>query len=376
LHSGGIYVDNDRLIQTFVDLVKVDSPSKKEKQVAQKLQRMLDEMGFETYFDDAYVHTGSDTGNLIARLRGSKSVQPILLGAHMDTVMPGKNIKPQIENGVIKSDGTTILGADDKAGITAIIEGIRYIKENNIPHGDIEVIFTTCEEVGLLGAKHLEISRLNSKYAFILDSSGQVGTVITKGPAEKKIYTKIIGKAAHAGLNPEKGISAIQVAAEAINNMKLLRIDEETTANIGIIKGGTATNIVCDLVEIVSEARSLNREKLTRQVDHMVTCFKKACDNFSAKLEIHIEESYPEFAIDENDAILEIVKKAMKRSGLKCSLKSTGGGSDTNILNRSGIKAVTLGIGMTNCHSTDEYITLESLEKATDLVINLIQEVQ
>jgi tripeptide aminopeptidase len=369
-------MNKERLIQTFIDLVKTDSPSKKEKQIAIKLQGILEKMGFETYFDDAYIPTGSDTGNLIARLSGNKNVQAIMLGAHMDTVMPGENINPQIRNGIIKSDGTTILGADDKAGITAIIEGIKYIKENKIPHGDIEVVFTICEEIGLLGAKHLDSSKINSKYAFIFDCSGKVGTVITKGPAEMRINTKIIGKSAHAGLSPEKGISSIQVAAEAINNMKLLRIDEETTANVGIIRGGLATNIVCDLVEIKSEARSLSKEKLAKQVDHMVNCFKKACDNFSAKLEMHVEESYPGFSIDENDPILDVVKMAMKRSGVEYSPKSTGGGSDANILNGAGIKAVTLGTGMTNCHSTEEYITLESLEKTTILVASLIQEIQ
>lgn len=369
-------MNKERLIQTFLDLVKTDSLSKKERRIAIKLQEILEKIGFETFFDDAHISAGSDTGNLIARLPGNKDVPSIILGAHMDTVIPGESIKPQIENGIIKSDGTTILGADDKAGIAAIIEGIKYIKENRIPHGDIEVVFTICEEIGLLGAKFLDRSKIKSKYAFIFDSSGEVGSVIIKGPAETQINAKIIGKAAHAGLNPEKGISAIQVAAEAINNMQLLRIDEETTANIGIIKGGLATNIVCDLVETKLEARSLSKEKLTKQVDHMVSCFRKACDNFSAKLELDIEESYPEFSINKKDPILEVVESAMKRQGIDYNPKSTGGGSDTNILNGAGIKAVTLGIGMTNSHSTEEYITVESLVKTASLVAGIIQEIK
>jgi len=369
-------VNSERLINTFLDLIKINSVSKDEKYIALELKGRLEKLGFETYIDDADKKAGSNSGNLIAKLKGTKNVPPIMLSAHMDTVNPGLNIKPQVTDGVIRSDGSTILGADDKAGIATILEAVTYIKESNIPHGPIEVVFTICEEIGLLGAKYLDHSRLQSKHAFVFDSSGEVGTVIIQGPSQKLINAYIKGKAAHAGLNPEKGIDAIAIAAKAISNMKLGRIDKETTANVGIIRGGHSTNIVCDLVEMEAEARSLDVQKLNNQVKHMIKCLEDACNTENAKLDIDIQDCYDAFSIDLDDPILKIVESAMKNAGIDYKPKSTGGGSDTNILNKSGIKAVTLGIGMTNSHSTEEFITIDSLEKTALLIEKLIQEIK
>lgn len=369
-------LNTERLVSTFLELVKINSVSKDEKTLAFHLKSIFDKMGFETHIDNAHIKSGSNVGNLIVKISGNKKVPPIIMGAHMDTVNPGQNIKPQIIEGIIKSDGTTILGADDKAGIASIVEGVRSIIENNISHGDIELVFTICEEIGLLGAKYLDHSMLKSKTAFIFDSSGDVGTVIIKGPAQKLINAIIKGKASHAGLNPEKGIDAIVTASKAISNMKLARIDKETTANVGIIRGGHSTNIVCDLLELEAEARSLDPEKLDTQVKHMVKCLEDACNNVNAKLTIDVQDCYNEFTIALNDPILSIIEAAMKRADIPYSPKSTGGGSDTNILNGAGIKAVTLGIGMSNAHSTEEFITIDSLEKTALLVEGLIQEMK
>jgi len=369
-------MNSERLVNTFLDLVRIDSVSKDEKLLAVELKARLDKLGFETYIDDADIKSGSNTGNLIAKLKGNKNVPSIMLSAHMDTVNPGYNVKPQIVNGIIKSDGTTILGADDKAGIAAILEAVTYIIEKDIPHGTIEIVFTICEEIGLLGAKYLDHSKLQSKHAFVFDSSGEVGTVIIQGPSQKLINATIKGKAAHAGLNPEKGIDAIATAARAIANMKLGRIDNETTANVGIIRGGHSTNIVCDLVKIEAEARSLNAAKLDNQVKHMIKCLEDECKITNAQLDIDIQDCYDGFSIDLYDPILRILEAAMKNAGIEYKPKSTGGGSDTNILNKYGIKAVTLGIGMTDSHSTDEHITIDSLEKTALLIENLIQEMK
>ncbi len=198
----------------------------------------MEKIGLEVYMDDAGEKVGSNSGNLIGKLRGNTDGETILFSAHMDTVSPGIGIKPIIKDGVIYSDGTTILGGDDKAGIAAILEAIEIIVENNIPHGDIEVVFSIFEEGGLFGAKNLDYTKLNAKVGFVLDSGGEPGQIIVQGPAQNKINAKFIGKEAHAGVAPENGISAIQIAAEAISNMKLLRIDEETTANIGYILVG------------------------------------------------------------------------------------------------------------------------------------------
>ena len=294
----------------------------------------------------------------------------------MDTVSPSIGVKPIIDeaNGIIKSDGTTVLGSDDKAGIAAILEALRTVKENNIEHSDIQVVFSIWEEGGLQGAKNLDYSKIDAEYAFVLDSGGSPGEIIVKAPAQDAIKVKIIGKPAHAGLQPENGISAIMVASKAIENMKLLRIDEETTANIGIVKGGIATNIVMPELEIVAEARSLSEEKLDAQTNHMIETFKSAAKEFGAEIEIDVNRAYGPFNIDETDEIVQLVKKAFSNMNIEGKTASTGGGSDTNILNKNGIKAVNLGIGMKNAHTLEEYIAIEDLINSAVMVKEIIKE--
>jgi tripeptide aminopeptidase len=365
-------MNTERLVKDFMEMVQITSLSLREKNFADYLAKRLEAMGLEVCFDNAGEKCNGSTGNIIAKLKGNTKAPTIMFGAHMDTVVPGENIKPQIRDGAIYSDGTTILGSDDKAGIAAIIEAINYIKENNISHGDIELVFFIAEEGGLFGSKHLDYSKLDSKMAFILDSGGPVGNVIVQGPAQMKIIADFKGKAAHAGVAPEQGINAIQVAARAIDKMKLLRIDEETTANVGVISGGSATNIVADSVNVKFEARSLCNDKLKAQTDHMVDCINKACEEYNASCDLQVQLSYPAFSIE----IALLVTKAIEAIGLTPELKSTGGGSDTNVLNGNGIAAVTLAIGMTNVHTTSEYITIESLEQSAKLVASIIQQVQ
>jgi tripeptide aminopeptidase len=336
----------------------------------------LETLGFEVCVDHAGEKCGSNTGNVIGVLKGAKPVQPVLFSCHMDTVSPGLGIKPIIREGVIYSDGTTILGGDNKAGIAAIMEAMRVIREEGISHGDIEVAFSIFEEGGLFGAKLLDYSKLNAKIGFVLDSGGEPGQIIIKGPAQDKITAKITGKAAHAGVCPEEGISAIQVAAAAIAQMKLLRIDSETTANIGFIEGGGATNIVCPEVIVKAEARSLDKTKLEKQTDHMVGCFERAADAFGARVEVKTERTYDPFEIDEQDPIVDLVKEACFMAGLKSFTASTGGGSDTNILNGNGIKAVNLGIGERKVHTLEEQMRIEDLVNTTKLVLAIIQTVK
>lgn len=369
-------MNTERLVNEFIEMVQISSLSLNEKNFAEYLSNKLRAMGLDVYIDNAGEKCNGNTGNIIARLKGNTTAPSIILSAHMDTVVPGENIKPQIRDGVIYSDGTTILGSDDKAGIAAILEAVRYVQENNLKHGDLELVFFIAEEGGLFGSKHLDYTRVNSKLAFVLDSGGDVGEVIVQGPAQMKVIAEIKGKAAHAGVAPENGISAIQVAARAIDSMKLLRIDHETTANVGSITGGTATNIVCDCVHVKLEARSLNSDKLQAQVDHMVDCINKACKDYNTTCDLEVQHNYPAFTIDKDSEIAQLITKAMNRIGATASLKSTGGGSDTNVLNGNGIAAVTLAIGMSNVHTTSEYIAIESLVKSAEMVAAIIEEVQ
>lgn len=365
----------DNIVSRFIDYVKVPSPSYKEGDFAKLLIEDLLNLGFEVQMDNAGENYNSDTGNIIGYLKGNKDAEPIILCSHMDTVTPCYGIEPIIENDIIRSSNNTILSADDKAGIVSILEGIRYIKENNIPHGDIEVLFTTCEEVGLLGAKNLDYSKIKSKKAFVLDGSGDVGEVIVQGPAHAVITAKITGKSAHAGINPENGINAIQIAARAIDMMNLLRIDDETTANVGRIGGGNETNIVPDFAEIIFECRSLNEHKFNMQISHMVRILNESADSFGGKVDINIENTYPAFQLSLDEDILKLIEKAMNLIDITYNPISTSGGSDTNILNNNGIKAITLGIGLFNAHSTSEYISIESLIKTSKLVASIIRSV-
>jgi len=369
-------IDQERLVNEFIEMVKINSLSKKEKDFAEYLRRKMEDLGLEVVIDDTSASSaGADSGNLIGRLKGSrKSSLPLLLAAHMDTVAPGEGIEPVIENGVIYSKGETILGADDKSGIAVILEAIRHIRENNLPYGEIELLFTIGEEAGLLGARYLNSNLIRSRIGYVLDSGGEPGTIINRGPAQDKIEAVIHGKASHAGAEPEQGISAIQAAARAIDRMKLLRIDEETTANIGVISGGQATNIVCDRVEIKGEARSLSDEKLDRQTRHMVECIEESCREFAAKADIITERMYPAFAVDEEDPLIELAKRAAEKAGLQAIVTSSGGGSDTNYFNARGIRTVNLGTGMNKVHTTEEEIKVGHLVSTARYVAAIITE--
>lgn len=364
---------DNRVIDKFLKYVQIESPSGQEKDFALVVKEDLEDIGFKVTFDDSMKKTGSNTGNLIAYLPGNKDREKLMFSAHLDTVGPYEGIKPVIKDGVIYSKGDTILSSDDKSGIVAIVEGIRRVIEDDLDHGDITVVFTVCEENGLRGSSYLDYSLIDSKVAFVLDSGGDVGTIVTKGPAQTQISAKFHGKSAHAGLNPEEGINAIQVAARAIDNMNLLRIDEETTANVGIISGGSATNIVTDLVELKFECRSLNKDKLDKQLKHMIEEIQRAADDFTAKVDIEIEEKYPVFSISKDSLPVNLAKKAFKDMNIDYKIISTGGGSDTNIFNGIGIDSINLGTGMEKVHTVNEYITVDNLIKSAEMVYSIIK---
>lgn len=371
-----IVVNRDRMINEFLQLVQIDSLTRDERLMADTLKGKLQEMGIDCIEDRAGDKIGGNTGNIIFTLKGTKPVPAILLMAHMDTVVPGKGKKPVIVEGYIRSDGSTVLGGDDAAGIECILEALRVIREDAIPHGDIQVAFTIAEEGGLFGSKNLDYSHIYAKYGFVLDSDGPIGSAAVKAPSQNKIYIDIKGKAAHAGICPEKGISAIQIASEAISGMKLGRIDFETTANIGSINGGTETNIVCEKVQIKAEARSRNKQKLDEQTAHMKECFDKAVQLYGGSVEFRAVPEYPSFDIPKDSGIVNILKKAAESAGLELQLVETGGGSDTNIINGKGIQAVDLSVGMDMVHSVEEQILIDDFVKAAGFLTSIISNVE
>ncbi len=344
-----LLINKSRLVKRFIKYVKVDSLSKKEARFMKLLKKELSAMGMKYSEDNAGKRIGGDCGNLYTRLKGNlKSAPAILLNAHVDTVEPGENIKPKIRNGKIYSDGTTVLGADNKAGVAVMIEILKILKEQNLPHGDIDVLFTVAEEIGLMGSKFIKRELIKAKFGYVLDG-GDVNEIINKAPSQDSIEVRITGRAAHAGVHPEHGINAIKVASEAISKMKLGRINFETTANIGIIQGGIATNIIPETVTLKGEARSHDLNKLKRQIFHMGNVLRKACVKYGAKLHFHVTPAYRAFEIPGGHKSLIIAKRAAKDIGLKIKVKATGGGSDANIFASMALPCLILGVGADQC---------------------------
>ncbi|MBD1372980.1 M20/M25/M40 family metallo-hydrolase [Hazenella sp. IB182357] len=368
-------VNEKRILEEFIELVKTDSETKEERIIADLLTHKLRALGFDVIEDDSAEITGHGAGNLIATLPGTLLEAPtIYFTCHMDTVTPGKGIKPSIQDGYIVSDGTTILGSDDKAGLAALFEAIKTIKEENIAHGTLQLVITAGEESGLMGARQLKRELIEASFGFALDSNGPVGEIITSAPSQVKLLATIHGKAAHAGVNPEDGISAIQVASRAISKMPLGRIDEETTANIGRFEGGTATNVVTERVEILAEARSRNPEKLNKQVDAMKKAFQEAAQAYGARIDVETNVLYPGYHFNEEDQVVQIAIEAVKKTGRTPQIGSSGGGSDANVIAGLGIPTVNMGIGYEFIHTTKERMPLAELYKAAELTVSLIRE--
>ncbi|MEZ0328411.1 MAG: M20/M25/M40 family metallo-hydrolase [Dissulfuribacterales bacterium] len=370
--------NSQRLIDTFTSLVRIDSPSKEEAQVARWIRNRLAAIGAEIYEDDSRAVTGSNTGNLIARIHGDSAVSPLLFCVHMDTVEPGRGIQPRFNDGVFTSSGNTILGADDKAAIAILLEVLELIQENGIPHGPLELVFTVCEEIGLLGAKALDVSLLKARSGYALDATN-VYKLITNAPCATRFKADVIGKAAHAGANPEAGISAIQLAAKAIAAMPLGRIDSDTTANIGVIHGGKATNIIPDLVEIHGEVRSHDSEKLRKTQDEILSLLHKVIEDCPKqdglpRLETFVQNDYPLLRIDRGHPVVTAAMRAAAFLSKELVLGRTGGGSDANILCGKGIVCAVMGIGMEKVHTTNEFIRLSDMENCCRLVLSIIRE--
>ncbi|MBU1194500.1 MAG: M20/M25/M40 family metallo-hydrolase [Proteobacteria bacterium] len=372
-------IDSARLGQRFEELVKIDSLSGCERNVALELEKILTEMGAAVCFDSAADKVGGNCSNLVAKFKGTVDAEPIFLSGHMDTVGPGEGIKVRFADGIYKSDGTTVLGADDKSAIAIILEVMQVILDNHLEYPPVELIFTVCEEIGLLGAKHLDYSLIESKFGYILDSTDTRG-IVTKAPAANKITIKIYGKAAHAGAAPEKGVNAILVTSKAISGLTLGRIDHETTCNLGTIKGGVATNIVPEFVEIQGEARSHDPEKLEAVTQGIVNAFYTAAEEFSPdsrtqspRIEAVIETDFPHTHICEDHKVIKLARKAAANLGTSMESRTIGGGADANIFFSKGIVAGVLGTGMTDVHTLNESIALADMENCARLILEILK---
>ena len=372
-------VNRDRLADTFRFLVEIDSVSKEEAVISKEIQKNLESMGAKIFIDNAGDRAGGNTGNLIARFEGNAVAPALLLNAHMDTVQPGRGVKPILKDGIFTTDGTTILGADDKSAIAILLETIRILRENGLSFGPIELVFTICEEIGLQGAKHLDFSLITAKYGYALDATDTEG-IITRAPAANKVEFKVHGKDAHAGVAPEKGINAIFLASQAIAGLEIGRIDRETTCNIGIIEGGIATNIVPNLVTVKGEVRSHDEEKLMKITDRLVSGFKTVLDNYKKatgeeelpRLEFQVESDFHRTHIPEDHPVVTLAREAAENLGRKMVTKTTGGGADANIFFEKGIITGVLGTGMRDMHTVRESIKLDDMVEVVELLVEII----
>jgi tripeptide aminopeptidase len=375
--------NTDRLVKTFLELVQIDSPSKQESRVADYLEKALAPLGVQTWRDKAGEKIGGNTGNLLVRMPALDCNAPgVLFCAHMDCVEPCTGIKPKLENGVVRSDGTTVLGADDKSGVATIVEMLRCIHETKMPHGPIEIVFDVAEEIGLLGANHVDLSAMQAKAAFILDSE-ELDRVVYRAPSACHMHYEIDGVAAHAGMAPERGISAIEVFADAVGRMKLGRLNDDSTANIGTVNSGRATNIVADHLESVAEARSHSNEFLDAQIKHMAQCFEAAVKKFTKTVDgkviapvfrQEVKREFNAMNVSPDSLVFKLAAEAGKELGLSMEPMSIGGGTNANVYNEKGLPAVVIGCGMKDEHTNTEHVHVGDMVTSVKLCLNIIKK--
>jgi len=373
--------NTDRISSLFLELVKIDSPSKQEADVAAYLQDALSELNVKVWMDDAGTKIDGNCGNLHVRMPARNSNAPaILFSAHMDTVMPGIGVNPTLKDGIVHTDGTTVLGADDKAGITVIMEVLRMLHESDIPHGPIEVVFDVAEEIGLLGCNHVDMSSISAAFAIVLDGE-DIDTIIYKSPSANRMVYRIEGIAAHAGMAPEKGISAIEVFAHAVTKMKLGRLDEETTANIGKVEGGQATNIVTPSLKANAECRSHSEKKLKAQTNAMAKAFEDAVKLFTRKIggvvkkpvfHQQVTKEFSSMNVSFDSLPYKLAVESGKMNGLEMKPLSIGGGTNASVYNAKGLPSVILGCGMREEHTTSEHASIADMEMSAKICLGIV----
>lgn len=372
-------MNKERMIENFLEMVKIHSPSNNEGQYAGYLIELLKNLGGEIYLDEGYKNYGGNAPVIFAKFKGNLSGEGVTLAAHMDVIEPALGVNPIIENNIIKTDGTTTLGGDDKAGIASIIETLRTIKENNLNHRDIFVLLTPCEEAGMLGAKNIDWTSVpsNMKPAtnmLVIDNAGRAGLIAHTAPSKYGITFTFNGKKAHAGIEPEKGINAVCMAAEAISNMKIGRIDEFTTSNIGSIKSTFPTNVVADHCVVTAELRGHFEEKILE----MLNSYEKACKNaailFGGEYSIEKRHDYPALKPKDDLKFAKEFAKIYEDIDVQSELKIIGGGSDSNILAKEGFNSIIIGVGMYDVHTVNEYLVIDDLFKTTEAILKYITQ--
>jgi tripeptide aminopeptidase len=357
----------------FMSLASLNSLSRQEGRLAEYLVRRLRELDLAVTMDDSAPRTGSDTGNIIVRIPGNTPGPTVLLCAHMDTVAPTEGMMPVLCDGVIYSNGETVLGADDKAGIAIILAVLADLSGGGVPHPDLEVVFTVQEEVGLFGAKYLN-AELKATIGYILDGDESVGNIINQAPSKVDLDFVLKGKAAHAGVCPEAGINAIVVAATAIARLRTGRIDRSTTSNVGLISGGTIRNMVADRAVVIMEVRSTDTARLQTEVQAVLDTFTEAAVSAGTGLSVRKDVPFETFIVSETHPVVANAFRAAHTLGITPTLWTSGGGVDANVFNSRGLPCVALGIGIEDPHSPKEHIAVAQMEAGVRFLKALLKE--
>jgi len=359
-----------RLLEIFFDLIKIDATSGKEKPVAEYIIKFLNNVGLNAAIENSDSGSSVNSGNVICTVGNGGS---FVLLSHMDTARSTKDVKPLIVNDRILSDGKTVLGVDNRVGISVILFAVEKAVKEKIPLNDFTIAFTTQEETTLNGSRNLRLSN-NIKTGFVFDSHERPGNLICESIGAVGFTARVLGKASHSGLAPEKGIDSIKITSNAIAEIELGRIDDETTANIGIIKGGSAVNVVPEETYVEGEVRSMKIEKVIKKVEQIKNIFEKHTSNSGGKLEFNYQWDFRPYKVNPEDEVFIKISSVLSKIGLTPTPKISWGGSDANSLNEKGIKTVNLGIGAENPHSNEEYILLEDLKKSSEIALELIKK--
>ncbi len=367
-------INKERLLKNYISLTCIEGVSKIEKVVMEEVINRLEELGIDYEFDKANRKTGGNCGNLIAHIKGNfEKGSPFFFSAHVDTIMSSA-CTPVIKDGVIYSDGNVVLGADDRAGVAAMLEAVETAIENGLSYPDIDLLFLVCEEIGLLGSKYLDFSKVNGKYGFVIDSSADVGKVIYKAPTHYSCEITIKGKAAHAAIAPELGVHTIKIAADAISKTEVGRVTGDTTVSIGTIQGGIKTNVIPEQTDIKGEIRSLNVDEIPVFRKKLENTFKKSAEEYGGKCSFEWKKEYIGFSLEEDSEIIKWITKSMENAGIKPELIPFIGGSDANNYNEKGIPAINLGLGYKKNHSSEEYLKVDDLTGITNVCYEIIRQ--
>jgi tripeptide aminopeptidase len=363
-------------LDLFLELARLRTPPGRERAAADVVSRYLRDLALDVHEDGAGAVVGGDTGNLLARLPATDGAGgvPIVLCAHLDTVPAEGSIEPVLEDGVVRNAAGTILGADNKSAVASMLVAAATILRENRPHAGIELLFTPKEEVGLLGAFAFDHTRLEAKLGYVYDQAAPVGQVILGAPTQRSLHVRYHGRPAHAGMVPEEGRSAIAAAARAIADLRLGRLDEQTTANVGTIAGGTARNIVPEWCSFEAEARSHDERVLADLVQEMLDSITFAAQATDCEVETRIEENYKGYRFRRDDVPVRLVDAALRRVGVEPSYALTGGGADANVFNARGLPCVNVANGMAEIHTPDEHVAVVDLDRMVDVTLALVEE--